>query len=239
MVEAGMKKSNLQLHLFDVREALHVSLSHRIAALLQDAISGKGHAFLALSGGSTPKPLFERLSHMDLEWDKVTVTLVDERWVASDDARSNERLVCETLLKDRAAAAKFVGLKSAEATPYEGEAACCKRIDAIEGEIDVCVLGMGTDGHTASFFPEAATLQKALTTTQSCVALTPPVAPCERMTLSLNKLARSKHLIVHIEGDEKWQVYSAALQEGPVETMPIRAFLRAETAQKIEVYYAQ
>ena len=103
----------------------------------------------------------------------------------------------------------------------------------------MCVRGMGTDGHTASFFPEASTLEKALSTTQSCVALTPPVAPCERMTLSLNKLSRSGHVILHIEGDEKWQVYSAALQEGAVEAMPIRAFLRAQTAEKVEVYYAQ
>ncbi|MBN2894467.1 MAG: 6-phosphogluconolactonase [Campylobacterales bacterium] len=231
-------KSSVKLHLFEQRESLHVKLATRIAEALRLAINERGRAFVAFSGGSTPRPMLEQLSSMELDWEKVTVTLVDERWVDMHDVQSNERMLRESLLRNNAAEASFLGLKSDEATPYEAEAACCARFDAMRSELDVAVLGMGNDGHTASFFPEAQTLSKALRSQQSCVALTPPHAPCMRMTLSFATLSRSRHLLLHIEGDEKWRVYSRALQPGSVESMPIRAFLRAETAKKTEVFYA-
>lgn len=231
-------KSSVKLHLFEQRESLHVRLAARIAEAAREAIAQRGAAFLAFSGGSTPRPMLEQLSRMELDWEKVVVTLVDERWVDTHDAQSNERMLRESLLQGNAAKAGFVGLKSDEATPYDAETACCARFDAIGSALDVAVLGMGTDGHTASFFPEAQTLSKALRSHQSCVALTPPHAPCMRMTLSFEALSQSRHLFVHIEGEEKWRVYSRALQPGSVESMPIRAFLRAETAKKTEVFYA-
>ena len=207
---------------------LTAALSRHIVTTLQQAINQRQQASLAVSGGSTPRPLFDALSHGELEWPEVTITLVDERWVASDEPDSNEGLVRRHLLQNRAAHARFIGLKNSEPTASQGQQECCRRLAILVRPIDLVILGMGNDGHTASFFPGATALSKALAldSSRSCCAITPPTAPHERMTLTLATLLDSRQIILHLVGDDKKKVYDLALQQGPVEEMPIRAILR-------------
>ncbi len=218
-------------------DALHQALIQRIEKNLLDAIAEKGKAFIALSGGSTPKRLFEKLCLLDIPWNRVVITLVDERWTDLNSSESNEFLVRHTLLKEKAAVARFIGLKNRFATASEGEEACNQTFSDLDENFDLVMLGMGEDGHTASFFPDASALQKALSTEASCVAITPPVAPYERMTLSLSRLIRTDNLILHIEGEKKWKVFEAAVQAGPVEAMPVRAFIYRSETPLLEVYH--
>lgn len=212
---------------FDDAADLARQLSLHVRDLLGQAIRKRGRAALAVSGGTTPLPFFEALSQADLAWDKVVVTLADERWVDPADADSNEGLVLRHLLKNRASAATFLGMKTAAPSAAEGEDACNLRIRRMDFPLDVLILGMGGDGHTASLFPGAANLRAALDPScdRICLAVSPPAASHDRMTLTLAAILNSRRIFVHITGAAKRAVYEKALSGDSVEEMPIRAVL--------------
>jgi 6-phosphogluconolactonase len=202
--------------IFEAREALAETLARDVADELERAIEAKGRATLAVSGGTTPKLFFEKLSEIDIPWSRVSVTLVDERQVPETSERSNARLVRLHLLRNRAAAAKFiplVGNPDAEKLP----------------SFDVAVLGMGSDGHTASFFPGGDRLTEALDadSDKRLIEMTAPGAGEPRLTFTLPVLEQAGRLALHIEGADKKQVLKKALEDGPEEDMPVRAVLRS------------
>jgi 6-phosphogluconolactonase len=205
-------------HDFENREALAQALADRVALGLSRAISRKGDAVLAVSGGTTPKLFFEHLSREAIAWDKVTITLVDERQVDEDNPRSNARLVKQALMQNAALSAHFVPLFHNELT-------------ASDLVPDVVVLGMGEDGHTASFFPGGNTLAVALSeqTTTAVLTMRAPAAPEPRLTFSLATLLKAKVLCLHIEGQGKQAVLERALAGSDIMEMPIRAVLQAGT----------
>ena len=206
---------------------LNRNLAERILHLLGDGIRHRGRASLVVSGGTTPMALFEALSGANLAWEKVVVSLADERWVDPGSPDSNEHLVRTHLLKNKAAAAMFIGLKTPDGNAGAGEAACEKRIRQIPVPFDLLILGMGDDGHTASLFPGAAALPGALdmASERICMAVTAPAAPHDRMTLTLPALLNSRRIFVHIVGEKKRHVYEKAIAGESPEEMPIRAIL--------------
>ncbi len=214
-------------------------LAERVAGLLGEGIRERYQASLAVSGGSTPVPLFARLAEMDLEWDKVTISLVDERWVDTVSRDSNENLVRCHLLRDKAAAASFIGMKNEMVTAGGGEAACEARLQAVPHPYDCLILGMGNDGHTASLFPGAANLDAAvdLHSGRICMAIRPPAAPHERITLTLPAILNSRQLILHLQGEEKKKTLAMAQEPGDAGVMPIRFILRQETTP-LAVYWS-
>lgn len=214
-------------------------LAAEIAATLAAALQARGRATLAVSGGSTPRGLFAALAAMDLPWADITVTLVDERWVSPEDADANARLVREQLLQGPAASARFVGLTTTAATPFDAVGEVDARLRAQVLPLDVAVLGMGEDGHTASFFPGAAELATALSDTQHlCCAIRPPHAPHLRMTLTLPCLLGASRLFLHLVGAAKRAVLEAAMQAGPVTALPVRAVLH-NARLPLEIHYAE
>jgi 6-phosphogluconolactonase len=230
---------SVAIYQFENNQRLSEALAECIASGLEGALALREFATLALSGGSTPKPLFEALSHCELDWGRVRVTQVDERWVPEDHADSNALLIREHLLQDRAAAAQLVSMK----LPTENAFAAAPEVEARLAEfteaIDVAVLGMGEDGHTASFFPDAEQLADALdpNSKRLCLALRPPAAPHDRMTLSLAALLRARQLYLHITGTAKWQVLETALAGDDSFELPIRAVFHREESP-LEVFYA-
>ena len=224
---------------FKDSSTLVVVLATQVAELLRAGIRERGQASLVVSGGSTPVPFFVALSELALDWKQVTITLADERWVAPTDAASNEHLVRLHLLQNRAAAACFVGLKTGSPTAAQGEKECAARLALLPRPFDVLILGMGNDGHTASLFPQATRLGEALSLDSGklCLAITPPVAPHERMTLTLPALLQSRQIILHLVGPGKRAVYEGALANGSVAEMPIRAVL-GQTTAPVTVFWA-
>jgi 6-phosphogluconolactonase len=224
---------------FDSQPALITGITARIAHLLTAAVNKRGQASLAVSGGTTPVPMFETLSRIDLEWGKVVVSLVDERWVEVSEKDSNENLVRSHLLKNKAASAGFIGMKTAAVSASAGEKECAERLKHIPMPYDVVILGMGSDGHTASLFPRAEKLPAAVDMDSGyiCMAIAPQTASHERMTLTLPAILSSREIIVHISGAEKQKVYEQAISEGPPEEMPIRFILRQEKVP-VTVFWA-
>lgn len=226
-------------HRFGNPAELAEKLATSVAGTLRQAIAARGAASLVVSGGSTPRPFFERLNRQDLDWEKVSITLADERWVDTEDEASNERLVRQTLLQNAAAAATFVGLKTDQETPEAGQATCEAALSALPLPFDVVVFGMGGDGHTASLFPEARRLAEGLDPENPalCLPIYPPAAPYPRMSLTASALIAGSRLILHITGENKWLVYQQALADGPETDLPVRAVLRRGT-DRLDVYWA-
>ncbi|MEM8934438.1 MAG: 6-phosphogluconolactonase [Acidobacteriota bacterium] len=224
---------------FDDPASLADALADSIAGGLRRAVEQRGRASLVVSGGSTPLPLFERLAGELVPWSQVTVTLADERWVAPGREGSNESLVREHLLRGDAEDASFVGLWNDAPTPEAGWSQTEVALATIPRPFDIVVLGMGTDGHTASLFPGSAELAAGLdlSTDRVCLAVHPTAAPHPRMSLTLRALLDSHRSIIHITGDAKWQVYRRALRPGPVEELPVRGVL-GRGREPIDVYWA-
>lgn len=222
---------------FDGAEALATALADSVAGSLRSAIAERGQATLVVGGGRTPARFFAALSARVLDWPAVWVSLTDERWVDSDHADSNEALARRHLLRNQAAPARWVGLKNTAATPFEGEIECELAITALPRPFDVVVLGMGDDGHTASWFPRAPQLAQALDidSRRLCIGIAPLSAPHPRITLTLSALLASRRIVIMFTGAGKHEVYRRALRPGAVEALPIRAVLR-QTRAPVDVY---
>ena len=227
------------MHRWADRAALADALAGAVANDLRAAIDARGHAVLALSGGTTPECFLRCLSGQPVEWLRVTVTLVDERWVASNHARSNARLVRESLLQGAAARARFVPLYTDAPDPESGCAAIAQRIEALPLPLDVAVLGLGLDGHTASWFPDGDRLAQALDP-QGAASVLPMRAPAAgepRITLTLPVLAAARALYLHIEGAEKARVFDAVMRsEGALAASPLRTLMQKAHAP-LSVYW--
>lgn len=230
---------NLSEFTFDNGDALANALAEAIAEQLVTAIDDNGHASLAVSGGSTPGKLFQRLSQIDLAWPKVWVTLVDERCVLPDHERSNARLVQEILMQGFAAKAQFVPLFiDASQSAAQNAAMVTEKANADFLPFDVVVLGMGNDGHTASFFPDADELSEALNTPVAEVLAINAVSAGEpRLTFNYAALSMASQIYLHIEGDDKRQTLLKAKDYGETHDMPVRSFLRDDSLP-LSIYWA-
>lgn len=226
-----------QLNRFASREALAGALAGTVADTLRNAIARHGKALLAVSGGSTPKLFFQFLSQQELGWDKVTITLVDERWVARDSDRANAKLVASLLLRNAAAEANFVDLYLPDTAIDTAAPVLDATIKAL-GTPDAVILGMGADGHTASFFPNGEGLAEATDPgTDARVRIVHAEAAGEpRLTLTLPVLLDAGLLALHIEGEEKRRVLEEALAAGDADDLPIRHVLRNRT--DLAIYWA-
>lgn len=226
-----------QLHEFASRQALASELAGTIAARLAAALTGRGKATIAVSGGTTPALLFEELSDADLDWSRVTVTLVDERFVEPTSPRSNEGLVRRNLLKNAAASARFIPLYRHAPDAPDALRESDEELETLSWPLDVVVLGMGGDGHTASFFPDASNLAHLLQPGHGGFLrmVSSPSAGETRLTLSIDRIISAHFLVLHIEGQDKRGVIELALDGAT--TPPIAAVVRqAETP--VEIYWA-
>ncbi len=230
-------------HAYASHQQMSQQLAVQLANELQNAIAKRGSASMAVSGGSTPADLYRALSATDLNWSKVNIVLIDERWVDPGEAGSNQDFIQSTLLKGQAAAAKFIGLKTNSANPYLALHQVRRRLRKIALPFDVCVFGLGSDGHTASWFPHANGLSAALDPTGPLVhaikALPSEVTGpfTDRITLGLAAFANARHLHLMFTGEQKQQTWHQALQDGPIADMPVRALI-ANTRKILQVHWA-
>lgn len=230
---------SIKLNQFSANEMLVEELTPTIVECLVNAINIRGEAHMAVSGGTTPVLLFEALAQSDIAWEKVIVTLVDERWVEPSHSDSNEKLVRTHLLKSYGAKAKFVALKTSEPDPATATLSLSATLIAEVLPLDVAVLGMGEDGHTASFFSGATSLLDALdlNLATACIAVKPPAAPHLRMTLSLASVLSAKRLFLHFVGEKKLHVFETARISEDASQLPVCAVLNQNQVD-VEVYYA-
>ncbi len=216
---------------------LPTALAHDIAARLHAANEARGKAVLVVSGGKSPIALFEALRILPIPWHQVTISLADERCVPNTHADSNALLVRTHLLQDLASAARLVPMIADDRplrSPAQMAAQATTSLRAL-GDADVLVLGMGTDGHTASLFPDAPNLPLAMDVMQSpaCVAIElkdPPAnAPYARITQNLSMLLSARHIVLPISGEDKLAVLAHA-QAAPSLALPVSIILHQDHA---------
>ena len=220
--------NHVSWHQQDTAHELADSLASTIAQCLAQELEHRPRVSLAVSGGRTPTAMFTALSKHAIAWGRIDITLVDERWVEEPSAASNASLVRQNLLQNAASAANFIPLYNGAPSNLEGCQDCHQQLSNISRPIDVVVLGMGNDGHTASLFPNCPNLAHAMAeaNTSICAATTAPVEPQQRITLTAQQIHLARHKFLHLVGPEKLEILQQAMHLRSPSKMPIFAFLQ-------------
>lgn len=229
--------TNAHIHDYHLVTASETSLAQEACAFisgrLKAAIAARGAASLMVSGGSSPKPLFAALAKEDITWDKVTVSLVDERWVEPGQPGSNETFIKENFLTGKAMAAKFISLKSAHKTVEQGLPEIESQFMTVPAPFDICVMGMGTDGHTASWFPGSIGRAEAMSEDNRARFAYVNARGCsgagdfpDRITLTLTAVMDARDIVLFIPGNEKAAIFAAA-KNGDIAQSPVAALKSA------------
>ena len=212
------------------KEELEDALLHDIKLVISEDILKLGKAKILLSGGSTPSGLYRKLSSTQLDWSKVIVGLVDERFVKNSSDFSNEKLVKTCFLINEAKNATFIPMIFSA----DNEALNLLRTNesyTIFNDASVIILGMGEDGHTASLFPNDSDSNKAMDSEQNIFFTNSPSNPTRRITCTPKLLLSSKNIFLMLTGENKKEVlFSAAKNK-----LPISHFIESIT----EIYYSK
>lgn len=215
----------MQFETYPDRELMQLQLANIIAGELAETLRREGRATLAVPGGTTPGPVFDTLSGVDLDWANVAVVLTDERWVEEDSDRSNTRLLRQRLLRGKAAAAQLIPMYQPGPSIPEDAVEALEAGLAPHLPISVLLLGMGADMHTASLFPGADRLDEALSATSRLILpMRAEGAGEPRVTLTAPVLRGAVRVHVMITGAEKRAAIERAAGLTP-EQAPIRAVL--------------
>ena len=186
-------------------EDLARQCAERIASCIDLALAERDRAQIALAGGGTPKAAYERLGREHLPWDRVDVLLGDERWVDPDDPDSNALMLRQTLLAQTPALrARFHPMPTDEASPDAGAAVFSEALSELCGgsppRLDLVLLGLGDDGHTASLFPGT-----TATTVTDRWATVSEGKGLPRITLTAPVLSAARQVIFLVSGAGKQQ----------------------------------
>ncbi len=216
------------------------ALAGDIQFVIESAIDARGACVIALAGGRTPAPIYERLVKAKLDWKRVTIVPTDDRLVPMGDALSNVTGIAKLFLPK---GARVLPLTSEKAADYRAAGrAADARLQDVHWPLDLTLLGMGADGHTASIFP-GPDLDEALNGPKERRALgvmpepLPPEAPVARVTLSHSAIASSRALMIAITGAEKREVLEAAIKQGPSSSYPIGRVL-SEVELPVDVHWS-
>ncbi|SFP39659.1 6-phosphogluconolactonase [Sphingomonas rubra] len=225
---------------YDDAAELADAVAGDIQFVIESALDARGSAVIALAGGKTPFPAYEKLAKAKLDWKKVTIIPGDERIVPLGDKLSNVTALAKIFLPKGARVMPIVPEATAD---YK---AAGRSADALMQDLhwplDFCLLGVGSDGHTASIFP-GVDYDEALNGPKERRALgvmpesLPPEAPVARVTLSRAAIASSKALMIAVTGDAKRKLLEQAIEQGPSSPYPIGRVL-ADVELPIDIHWA-
>jgi|CXWL01.1.fsa_nt_gi 6-phosphogluconolactonase len=219
---------------FPSRDALMEAAAAHLAEALTQGVTIRGRACAALSGGTTPGPAYEKLADRGMDWRRVSFALVDERFVAPSVDASNEGMLRRKLAAAFAAGAGLVPMYAPSLSLDAAALAADERYGPLH--LDIALLGMGEDGHIASWFPGARGYADAIdpASTRSVTALHAPQAygTPERLSLTFAKISQADHVLLLLLGNERRARFEAALAR-PVENSPAAALKRLSRAPEI------
>ena len=216
---------------FASREQAAKAAADIIGQALERRLAAADEATVVLSGGSSPLGVFAELTAMDMPWDRLHVTLSDERWVPADHEDSNERMLYDSLLgRGNAREATFLPLFAADTDVAARSEALSQQIRLLPFPFACALLGMGEDGHFASLFPDADNLAAGLDTENPDLVIPVRTAASRhpRVSLTLSALSRSDAIVLLIFGDKKLEVLNSAIKDP--DRYPVGTLLRQKRA---------
>jgi 6-phosphogluconolactonase len=216
-------------HAYPDIESLSQGFADFAATTLKNTLTRKPQATLVVPGGSTPRHYLPALAKCHLPWDRITITLSDERWVDVNDEQSNEQLVKKYLMAHLPPNTSFVGLKTQHENPFDAVDTIHQRLDQLSLPLSLTVLGLGEDGHIASLFPG---MNPELLSMHHCIAVAPPIAPSLRVSLSLPILMKSEQIALVVMGENKCRLLNQLHSDS---TLPI-AWLIQHARSSITVF---
>lgn len=218
------RRPGVRFHAYRDDEQWAWAIAVSVAAVLRRDLEQSERARLLVSGGTTPAPVYQALSKAPLDWDRVNIALVDERWLQPDDPDSNARLVRETLMQNRAAGARFETLTRAGRSIEEAVNAANMHAKL---KPTLVLLGMGDDGHTASLFPRMRNMDEALASPSHYVAV--DASGCagagrwlRRISLTPAGLSAAQARMLLIRGEAKRKVFERAVDGDDARELPVR-----------------
>ena len=224
---------------YDDAEEMAAAVAGDVQFIIESAIDARGGAVIALSGGKTPIPIYQKLAAAKLDWKRVTIVPTDERVVPLGDPLSNVTMIAKAFLPKGARVMPVVPNATAD---YK---AAGRSADALMQDLhwplDLCLLGVGGDGHTASIFP-GPDYDEALSGPRERRALgvmpdpLPPEAPVARVTLTRSAILSARTILITITGQEKRDLLEQAIEDGHSSKLPIGRVL-AEAEQPIDIHW--
>ncbi len=226
---------------YDDADEMANAVAGDIQFIIESAIDARGAAVIALAGGRTPQPAFDKLAEAKIDWKRVTIIPTDDRLVPMGDPLSNATMIAKTFLPK---GARVIPITSEAASDYKASGrAADARLQDLHWPLDLCLLGVGADGHTASIFP-GPDLEEALTGPKERRALgvmpdpLPPEAPVARVTLSLAAITSARALMIAVTGQAKRDVIEAAIEEGVGSPYPIGRVL-AQSELPVDIHWSE
>lgn len=225
---------------YDDAEEMAGAVAGDIGFIIESAIDARGAAVIALAGGKTPLPIYEKLAKAKIDWKRVTIIPGDDRLVPLGDPLSNVTAIGKVFIPK---GARVIPLISEKAEDYKAAGrAADARLQDLHWPLDLCLLGVGADGHAASIFPgpdydealNGPTERRALGVMPDPL---PPEAPVARVTLSRAAMTSARALMIAITGDAKRQVLEAAIEQGPSSAYPVGRIL-ADVELPVDVHWA-
>lgn len=227
-------------HFFDDLDSMLAALAVESKRALADAREKPALAYL--SGGSTPKPLYEAMAQSDIDFDSVQFAMVDERWVDPTHPASNEQFIKQCFAGVKGF--QFTGMKTPATDLFLAVDEVEQKYAHLPKQAALTILGMGDDGHTASFFPQAQGLGAALDLLSANRVAWVEAEPSavtgdhiERMTLTLNTILSSDYLVLLIRGAKKREVYEAAKSASDTFVTPVCSVLQQRKTD-VHVFWA-
>ena len=224
---------------YDSLDEMADAVAGDIGFIIESAVDARGEALVAFPGGSTPRPVFDRLAAAKLPWKRVTIIPTDERLVPLTDERSNARLLAQAFLP--AGARVFPYCSDITDPKLAGNSANAKLQD-LKFPLDLAWLGMGKDGHTASMFT-GADLDEAMDAPKGrhAVGVTPDPMPADmpvaRVTLTRSAILAARTVLITITGEDKKALLEGAIEDGHSSRLTIGRLL-AEAEQPIDIHWA-
>jgi len=226
-----------EFRIFESREAASAALAHYISEALTVAIAERGTASCVVSGGASPVRMYRTLRQHDLSWEKVVLVPSDERLVAVDHDDSNEGMIRGELIQEAATAARFLSLAEAGISDRTQLSHVNSQLAELARPLDIVLLGMGEDGHTASLFPDSPDITDAIRSNDFCVIQQPEGCAVARLTLTPALLLDARKIVLLFFGQRKRDVYDRAVAGGNPEELPVR-FLLQQSVTPVVTFWA-
>ena len=224
---------------YDTVDEMAEAVAGDIGFIIESALDARGEALIAVPGGKTPLPIYEKLARAKLNWKKVTIIPTDDRLVPLTDDKSNIRAIAQAFLPTGARVFPI----TSDIADYKlaGNSANAK-LSELKFPLDLAWIGVGSDGHTASIFP-GPDLEDALNAPKGRHAVgvmpdpLPPEAPVARVTLTRSAILSARTVLITVTGDEKKALLEQAIEDGHSSKLPIGMVL-SEAEQPIDIHWA-